>query len=109
MPPDPQPEAMVPVWALNLTASVAEIKAKTDALPNIEKELEGLRATMVPMSEHQRLLMRVDTLWDAYNAALGKVESRQRSEKLWRYGLSLAIAVLGTWIALHQANVHVGF
>ena len=107
MPPLDQPqEAMVPIWAVTLTAQVAEIKAKTDAIPDVQRELEGLKAAMVPMSEHQRLMARVDTLWDAYQATQGELKARSRSETLWRLGFGVAYAVLTLWVAAHQAGIH---
>lgn len=61
-------DGSVPVWAANLQATVARIEARTDAIPAIQKKVEELGATMVPMNEHLSLMERVNTLWDTVNA-----------------------------------------
>jgi hypothetical protein len=98
---------IIPAWALSLTATMGEIKAKTDAIPQIQREIEGLRATMVPISEHELLTRRVDTLWDAHNLTQGQQRARERSEALWRWGVSLAYGVLALWVAAHSGGMHI--
>jgi hypothetical protein len=61
----------VPFWALNLVADVAAIKVSCAAIPAIERELDDLRKVAVPMREHEALLKRTETLWDAYQRVRG--------------------------------------
>ena len=106
MPVEQPPEAMVPVWALNLTATMSEIKAKVEAIPGIKEDLRNLRKEMVPMGEHVDTRERVDKLWDVYNNQQGELKGRRRGEAWWRFALTTAIAILAMWLGVRTAGIH---
>jgi hypothetical protein len=58
------PDVTVPGWAVTLRETVARIDERTKAIPDISAQLENLRKTTVPLSEHELLMHRVNELWD---------------------------------------------
>lgn len=95
--PDEQAQPSVPFWALNLVSDVAAIKARTDRLPVIERELDEFRAQQVPISEHKDVMLKANTLWDAWQRSIG---ARAR-DRLWLTLLSLGLTALGLLEGLH--------
>ena len=123
MPPGSE-EAMIPKWASDLAVGVAEIKGKTDQIPGIVQELKEVKATMVPRSEHLKLLQDVENLKERDLSARGNWEEMvHRVPILWdertqQRGamafLRVMVAVLGAivvaltaWTLAHNAGIRI--
>src|SRR5260370_17514309 len=87
-------EAMVPVWAMTLTAQVAEIKAKTDTIPALQHTVEEMRLGAVSVRDHEELRARLGALWDAHNPRAGELTARRRPEAAWRAALTIGFTTL---------------
>ena len=85
---------LVPAWAVQLVSDVATIRARTDSIPDLRREVEALQGAAVLQRDHEQLRKRVDTLWDRYNAVRGV---------LWLLGIAEVVG--GLYLAFHSAGV----
>lgn len=92
--PDLQPNAVVPYWSMQLSANVAEIKARVEALPDLVRKVDQLQREVVQREDFQQVSDRVDKLWDLSQRLRGAA---------WL--LAIAETLLGGYVAAHVFHV----
>lgn len=115
----------VPTWAVNLVQQVAEIRVKVESVPRIERELDELRKSMIPVKEHEEMVRRVDDLWDTRSNLVPQwQESKPKLDAMWDERaqirgilkaqrwvmavMSLAVAILTVWLTLRSTGgIHI--
>src|SRR5215468_8617408 len=116
MPPDDKSSDLpatpsIPFWALPLVQQVAEIRALTASIPKIEREMDELQKSVVPISEHKRLMERQDTLWDLSQTVMPEWRQRKTQvDEMWadrqrQQGSIRMLKLIGTLLAVLQGIV----
>lgn len=115
-----------PGWAIGLFERVAEIKVKVDVIPELQRKVEELQRTTVPMREHEDLLRRQETLWNTYQQVMPEWDQRKpQIDQMWeeraelrggikaiRVGMAILVVVqiaLTIWLALRTSGARITF